>query len=603
MNRDSLGTWTLLRLGVLLLAFAVVMLSVSVWVLEQRFDSIERTQVEQQLRQAVVALDRDVDALRRAAIDYARWDVTYGYLAGDASPYIANNFDQVTVPNLGLDLVLLLDTALRPVDGARWPGMEPGKFRSLPLEADLRAAIMTRVPTSPRPWMDLIWYGDQPLLLTGAPVELMYQQSPSNGWLVFGRFLSGARLDELQQLTQLPFSLEPADAGVQEQAAIVESVAGWTARMKVKALPLVIVLQRDYALGADRRATYLLLLLNTAVLSVLLLAGIMVLLRRRLLLRLANFSALARRFLLERNTLLRWPVTGRDELDDLAMALNGLLQSLAEEAAQLKQLKQELEILNADLEQRVEQRTAELSDARDQAEAANRAKSRFLSHMSHELRTPLNGVLGFAQLLRLKPLDEEDKASVEEIFGAGKHLLGLIDELLDLSRIEAGRFDLAAEAVFVDEIVQECRNLLEPLARERGIAIRAAYNDTAGLAALCDRKRLRQVVLNLVGNAIKYNRNGGSVELRTSITPDHCWRLTVIDSGVGIADAEQHKVFRSFSRMHHNIGVEGAGIGLVISKHLIQLMGGRIDFSSIEGTGSIFWIDLPLAAECETVGP
>jgi len=599
MNRDSLGVWTVARLVLLLLAFVAVMLTVSVWVLEQRFDNIERTQVEQQMRQVAAALDRDMDSLRRVTVDYARRDVTYGFLGGDQTPFIANNFDQVTVPNLGVDLVLLLDTNRQFVDGARWPQAQSGAFAAVPLETRLRAAISSKVPAATGPWMDLFWWDDQLLLLTGAPVESGREHDRSNGWLVFGRFLHGTRLDELQDLTHLPFSLQPAKVGEQDQIHIQESSSGWTARMNMMLLPLAIVLQRDYAVHADRRATYLLLLLNAAVLSVLLLAAIVVLLRRRLLLRLAHFSALARRFLLERNTGIRWPVTGRDELDDLAMALNQLLQSLDDESAQLQRIRQELETLNADLERRVDQRTTELLEARDQAEAANRAKSRFLSHMSHELRTPLNGVLGFAQLLRMQPLSEENKASVDEIFKAGKHLLGLIEELLDLSRIEAGRLVFLSEEVVVDEIVQECVNLLEPVARERDVAMSVTHNATVGLAALCDSKRLRQVVLNLIGNAIKYNRDGGRVELRTAITPDNFCRLTVIDTGIGIADAQQDKVFRSFSGIHHDAVAEGAGIGLVISKQLMALMGGRIDFSSVEGTGSIFWIDLPLASAAQ----
>lgn len=257
-----------------------------------------------------------------------------------------------------------------------------------------------------------------------------------------------------------------------------------------------------------------------------------------------------------------------------------------------KDAESELRLLNERLEQRVEDRTQEL-------EEANQAKSDFLAAMSHELRTPLNAILGFAQLMRDypdQPLTEEQSTHTEQILAGGKHLLGLVNEILDLSRIEAGRLDLELAPIDPAKTVRECLAMVKPLADKRGIAIRAGPGVDAGPLVLADAARLKQIVLNILSNAVKYNRDGGEVLIDGGAGRAGMLKLSVADTGVGIAMELHHQVFQPFSRLSRNSpGVEGTGIGLTISRQLAISMGGRLEFESTPGEGSIFWIELPIA--------
>ena len=255
-----------------------------------------------------------------------------------------------------------------------------------------------------------------------------------------------------------------------------------------------------------------------------------------------------------------------------------------------------LQQLADDLEHRVQERTAELERARDEAERANLAKSDFLSRMSHELRTPLNAVLGFGQLLEMELLHNGQQAKVKQILAAGRHLLTLINDVLDLSRIEAGHLAVSAEAVALQPLVADCLTLLRPQAQARRISLSAPAVDDRRQAR-ADRTRLKQVLLNLLSNAVKYNRDGGSVTVRFEDHGAH-WRVCVDDSGPGLDAEQQARLFVPFERLQAgNSTVEGTGIGLALSRRLVELMHGRIGVHSEPGQGSSFWVELPKAED------
>ena len=240
---------------------------------------------------------------------------------------------------------------------------------------------------------------------------------------------------------------------------------------------------------------------------------------------------------------------------------------------------------------------AALDAARLAAEGANRAKSEFLSRMSHELRTPLNAVLGFAQLLERDELTAEQEESVRYISRAGRHLLELINEVLDISRIEAGEMTISAEPVAVAELLDEVVGLVTPLASGRSVTIdiQAATCDTNVLA---DSQRLRQVLLNLLSNAVKYNRDGGTASVACSHV-DGRHRISVSDTGFGIPTDQFARLFAPFDRLGADrSSVEGTGMGLALSKGLVEAMGGAIGVESEVGRGSTFWIELE-----EVAGP
>ncbi|HXB25137.1 MAG TPA: MHYT domain-containing protein [Gemmatimonadaceae bacterium] len=245
-----------------------------------------------------------------------------------------------------------------------------------------------------------------------------------------------------------------------------------------------------------------------------------------------------------------------------------------------------------------ERRRAEeaLRAARQTAEAASHAKSEFLSRMSHELRTPLNAILGFGQLIELEATTSGQRESADHILKAGRHLLALINEVLDITGIESGVLHLSAEPVAVADVVRETLDLIGPLAATRQIALSADSPNIAGRHVHADRQRLKQVLLNLMANAVKYNRDGGRAHVTSEPAPNGRLRLVVSDTGPGIPPDKIGRLFTAFDRLGaEGTGVEGTGLGLALCKRLSEAMGGTIGVASTVGVGSMFWVELPAA--------
>lgn len=294
--------------------------------------------------------------------------------------------------------------------------------------------------------------------------------------------------------------------------------------------------------------------------------------------------------------------------------------AIMQDVTERKKIEGEIKEINLGLEQKVKERTSELSVtneflmneiiirkkheaelkvARNDAEKANKAKSEFISRMSHELRTPMNSILGFAQLFSMGELNDMQKKGVEHILNSGNHLLKLINEVLDISKIESGKLSLSIELVKIKEIVEEAVDLVRPLTVSKNISILVNLKNCDNLSIKVDKQRLLQVIVNLLNNAIKYNVNDGSVTLKVDIEKDsdsteNKIKISVIDTGIGVEEKNLTRLFTPFERMEEAINIaEGTGLGLSIAKELIELMNGTIGVTSKVAEGSTFYILLP----------
>ena len=256
----------------------------------------------------------------------------------------------------------------------------------------------------------------------------------------------------------------------------------------------------------------------------------------------------------------------------------------------------ELREINNTLEKRILKRTEALEKSKQAAEQASRYKSEFLSRMSHELRTPLTAILGYGQMLEMDfedDADPEHAREINEILLAGNHLLALIDEVLDLARIENGRISIAIGEVPFHDTLEESINLVRPLADKREILFVQQFAQPEAVVLQGDQKRVKEVFTNILSNAVKYNQEGGSITIATQPVSGQRIRINFSDTGIGLSEEQCKSLFTPFERLgSEKTKIEGTGIGLYISKKIVELMGGDMGCHSTPGQGSTFWVEL-----------
>ena len=364
-----------------------------------------------------------------------------------------------------------------------------------------------------------------------------------------------------------------------------------------------VYLRERYDFGAWLRS-YLGILAAVLLASLLLGVGLSSLLERWISGPIMSVSEVARRVMRERNFRLRAPKHSEDEVGQLADAFNGMLQTLEHEITERAAAETEVRVLNAGLEARVAERTGELRVANaalqtrtQEAESANRAKADFLANMSHEIRTPMNGILGLAYLLEQRPLDADAADLVHKIRNAGRSLQAIINDILDLSKIEAGRLEIERVPFELSDVLDNLASIMAASAGDKDVELTIAPSPYAG-QLVGDALRLEQVLINLTGNAIKFTSHGAvSVDLALLEQTEQraVLRFAVIDTGIGIAADKLQHIFSSFSQADTSTTRRygGTGLGLTICRHLVEHMGGEIGVTSEPGRGSEFWFTIP----------
>lgn len=295
-----------------------------------------------------------------------------------------------------------------------------------------------------------------------------------------------------------------------------------------------------------------------------------------------------------KNYALRAKKESDDEIGFLVERFNDML-------IQIEEKNSALQTANDELEARVEERTIEFRQAKEEAQKSNHAKSEFLANMSHELRTPMNSILGFSQLLQMdltNPLKDYQQENLKSILSAGNHLLELINEVLDLSRIESGNMSLSIEPVDLLLIVDNVLSITQLMATQNDITLKHEDISANSIFVEVDALRFKQVIFNLVSNAIKYNKPNGSVQISYKQLGPERLQLGVSDTGNGIPKDKMENIFKPFDRLGLEGGsIEGTGIGLTISKNLIEMMNGTIGFTSNPGEGCFFFIEVPISSK------
>jgi signal transduction histidine kinase/DNA-binding response OmpR family regulator len=599
-DRDTamtLRTKTLAIIGCTLLGVILLLQAASAVVLLNDFSELETQTTRQSVAQSSNAIANQLENLATVTRDYAYWDLMYAYAESRDPEFVANNLADDALTSLGLNVAVITD-----VDGNAIYTRTHDADDQLPpaLTHHLVAGGALNRAGDGKSRGGLLMLPDGPLLVAAEPLLTNMAKGPARGTLVMGYYLTEDRVAELEGITQLQLDLYvygganlPGDvrlavAELYSQPVVVrvindDLVGGYQLIRDLDGQPSMILRVTSarviYSQGIRSVRSQALVLAAAGIAAVLL---TLMLLERMVLARVARLSAVVTQVRSSGDLSVRAPVDGRDELATLGGEFNHMLTALS--------------VGRRDLEQ-----------ARDEAEQANQAKSTFLSNMSHELRTPLNAIIGYSEMLSedAAGAGEEDMASdLQKIHVAGRHLLDLINDILDLSKIEAGKLELSPEHVSIRMLVEDVAELTHPMIEKNGNRLQIELPDPPGTIWV-DQMRLRQILLNLVSNAAKFTERG-TVTLRIMREERAAdggarsfFRFDVQDTGIGLTPEQQQRLFQPFMQADTSTTRKygGTGLGLAITRRLCQMMGGDITLTSAAGSGSTFSVWLPAAPE------
>jgi signal transduction histidine kinase len=596
MSAINLRTKTLLVVGLTLAGLVVVLYAVLSRVVLGSFAGLEVQRAREHVERVREAYQDELAKLSYTLRDWAEWDDTYRFVETRDPEYVRSNLTDASLARLALDVIAYVHGSGRVVFGT---GFDRRAGHRVPLPAGLLPDLAPAgALSSPGAGVaGLVSLPDGLLLVAARPILPTEGPGPRRGTLVFGRRLDAAALAALGQRTHLavagyrageagsPADVQAAWRDLSPSHRIVvralgeETMAGYLLVPDVHGQPaLLLRVQLPRDIYTEGRASVRYLVLALVVVG-LVFGGVAVLgLERLVLSRLAALGAGVSRIGADGDVTARLPVDGRDELARLAGDINGMLAAL-------------------------ERTEAELARAKVAAEAANLAKSAFLANMSHELRTPLNAVIGYSEMLQEEAEEIGQPRFVtdlQKISGAGKHLLALINDVLDLSKIEAGRMELHLETFDIARTVGETVAIVRPLVDKNGNGLEVECPASLG-SMRADPTKVRQALFNLLSNASKFTEHG-TIGLRVSreTDGDAAWIVfEVRDTGIGITAAQMARLFRPFSQADAATSQKygGTGLGLAITRHFCEMMGGDVRVESEPGKGSTFTMRLPAGVE------
>ncbi len=603
------------------------------------FAALERDNMRQHIVRVQAALSNKIDEIASFAGDYAAWNDTYLFIQDENAAYIESNMNDTTFENLQLNLFAFVHIPDRIVFAKSYDlkkreevATSEGILEYLP-EMSLQTLLDPSSSMS-----GLIRLPEGLILMTAHPILTSEREGPVHGILIIGRYLNDVEIDSLAQTTQLTLAMYPVnDAALPRDVRIAldmmppetpmlisaldaDTIAGYVVLNDLYGKPCVVArVERPRSIYEQGRLSLRYLSGSLLFVSLALGGVILVLIERLVISRLEGLQQGLRQIRGGTDLSRRVEVVGNDELAQLGVTVNDTLSALERSQQELSAHRDHLEALIADrtkelsdtnerllleikerqaITEEVQRIAAELRIAKDAAEDSSRAKSAFLGNMSHELRTPLNAVLGYAQiLLQSSELKGQHVQAAQIILQNGEHLLLMINDILDLIRIEAQKIVLEPTEFHLPNMLKKLIDIHRLHAKEKGLAF--DYQPAPNLPDIVfgDERRLRQVLRNLLSNAIKFTNQGG-VTCRVAC---QCASQSAIigfeirDTGMGIKPDHLEKIFEAFHVAdHQRLYSDGAGVGLSLSRRLLQLMGGALTVESVVDRGSVFRFELTL---------
>jgi len=606
---------TLTIIGVTFVGLIVILYFISQHILLGSFAELEEQNTRQNVERVLSALSDDLSSLEATAGDWASWDDTYAFIEDANTDYIESNLIDGTFLELSLNFMLFINTSGRTVFGKAF---DLYNEEEIPIPRDLPehlsgSDLLLRHPDTESSVGGIILLSEGPVLIASQPILTSEDEGPIRGSLIMGRYLDAAEIDRLAERTllslaanrvddmQMPRDFQAVIPSLSEKVPILvrpldeQYVAGYTLLKDIYGKPILLLrvdMPRDIYEHGQASISYL--ILSIVVTGLVFSVVTILLLEKQVLARLTRLSKGVSSIGKSGDLSTRIPVIGSDEVSKLGDTINVMMEALEHSSKMLREKNEQLDAQNEELVIRQQ----ELIEKTMEVERVNQLKSEFLANMSHELRTPLNVIIGFSQLMTDEvpgKINEEQRQSLNDILDSSQHLLNLINEVLDLSKIESGKMELKLENIALTKVIESLTRAMMPILTPKRQSLDIEIEE-GFLPVYADKAKLGQVFLNLVDNSSKFTPDEGRLKIEAVREGDWC-RVSVIDNGVGIKKKDQERIFEPFCRLDNPLVKEriGTGLGLALVKQIVERYGGRIWIESEYGKGSRFTFTVPLA--------